>query len=737
LLACCFFLFAAQPVTVSSQAVLATCILAIILGLRALKAEGSLKAIFIMLAAFISVRYFIWRASSTLPPVEDVTSFVPAIILLGAELYALLVFVLGVFVVIDPVRRKPAMLRKDLDHYPTVDVFIPSYNEDDEILEATLTAAKHLRYPRDRFRVYLLDDGGTLQKREQMDPEQAHDAQERHMRLRALCERIGVNYLTRDRNERAKAGNINAALGRTDGDLILVLDADHVPTPGFLERTVGYFLEDPKLFLVQTPHFFINPDPVEKNLGTFGQMPSENEMFYGVIQPGLDKWNAAFFCGSAAVLRRQALEEIGGIAGSSITEDAETALDLHALGYNSVYVSEPLVAGLQPDTFDAFVGQRTRWSQGMTQIFVLKNPLFRRGLTIGQRLGYINSSFFWLFPFARLTFLLIPLAYLFGGLQIFYATIDEFAAYTIPHLIAMLVVSNALYGHVRWPFISELYEYVLSIFTFPAIISTILRPRKPTFRVTVKGKLTDEAFVSPLAWPLVLMVGLMFLGLAAGAWRYYAFPLEREVVLIVSFWVAINTVLALAGLGVICEQQQRRKAHRMPVRRRGHLLRDDGEVVKGVIDDLSSNGCRLRVPAHQVRGMDFQNRTIRIESDPLGLDKWVPFTMHVRSVIAEGKQYILGLEFLPQSQEEREDALLMFYGRSQDWEQFLSSRRKTPGLLLGTVWFAWIALRYSALAMTFLVRHWVLKKAPGQPVVEEVRDVLEEFDELLVKREAA
>ena len=72
---------------------------------------------------------------------------------------------------------------------------------------------------------------------------------------------------------------------------------------------MGYFGENPKLFLVQTPHFFINPDPLERNLKTFDKMPSENEMFYGIIQRGLDKWDASFFCGSAAVLRREALED--------------------------------------------------------------------------------------------------------------------------------------------------------------------------------------------------------------------------------------------------------------------------------------------------------------------------------------------------------------------------------------------------------------------------------------------
>ena len=191
-----------------------------------------------------------------------------------------------------------------------------------------------------------------------------------------------MNYLTRARNEHAKAGNLNNGLEHSTGELVAVFDADHAPARNFLRETVGYFATDQSLFLVQTPHFFINPDPLERNLGTFQTMPSENEMFYGVIQRGLDKWNAAFFCGSAAVLRREALDETNGFSGVSITEDCETALELHSRGWKSVYVDKPLIAGLQPDTFASFIGQRSRWAQGMMQILRYKFPPFKRGLRL-------------------------------------------------------------------------------------------------------------------------------------------------------------------------------------------------------------------------------------------------------------------------------------------------------------------------------------------------------------------
>lgn len=265
-----------------------------------------------------------------------------------------------------------------------------------------------MRYPDGKLNVFLLDDGATEQRCNSDNDEIAAAARKRKEIFSRMCEELGVHYHARERNVHAKAGNLNAGLGISKGELVVVFDADHAPSRDFLEQTVGYFSEDPKLFLVQTPHFFLNPDPIERNLDTFASMPSENEMFYGIVQKGLDNWNAAFFCGSAAVLRREALEEVGGFSGVSITEDCETALDLHSRGWNSLYVDKPMIAGLQPETFASFIGQRSRWCRGMIQILLLKNPLFRPGLTLAQRICYLSSSLFWLFPLPRAIFLVAP-----------------------------------------------------------------------------------------------------------------------------------------------------------------------------------------------------------------------------------------------------------------------------------------------------------------------------------------
>jgi cellulose synthase (UDP-forming) len=323
--------------------------------------------------------------------------------------------------VVDPLKRPDAPVQAEGD-LPSVDVFVPSYNEDNVLLASTLSAAKALDYPAQKLNVFLLDDGGTDEKCTQADPQKAVDAQNRRRELTQLCAQLNVHYVGRERNVHAKAGNLNAGMAVSNSDLVVVFDADHAPVREFLRETVGYFAKDPKLFLVQTPHVFLNPDPVEKNLGTWAHMPSENEQFYSVVQCGLDRWNAAFFCGSAAVLRREALDEVGGFSGITITEDCETALELHSRGWHSLYVDKPLIGGLQPESFGDFIGQRSRWCRGMMQILLLKNPLLKKGLSLPQRIGYLSSSLFWAFPFPRLIFTIAPLFFILFEMRVYVAT---------------------------------------------------------------------------------------------------------------------------------------------------------------------------------------------------------------------------------------------------------------------------------------------------------------------------
>lgn len=561
--------------------------------LKILQPKGALRMVALAIATVVVVRYVYWRATETLPPVSDLASFIPGIMLYAAELYSVIMLGLSLFVVAHP-RPERATPPIPAVGAPSVDVFIPSYNEPAELLERTLTAALSMDYPRDCFVVYLLDDGGTEEKRSSDDPEIAAAAMARHIELQALCERIGARYLTRARNEKAKAGNLNHGMAHSSGELIAVFDADHIPAPDFLRETVGHFLEEDELFLVQTPHFFANPDPVERNMGIHGRMPSENEMFYGMIQRGLDHWNGSFFCGSAAVMRRIALEQTDGFSGRSITEDCETALALHAKGWNSRYVSKQMISGLQPETFASFIGQRSRWAQGMIQILMLNRPQLKGGLTLAQRLCYSSSILFWLFPFARLAFLVAPLFYLLFDMRIFIASGSDFLAYTLSYMVASLLIQNMLYGGFRRPWMSEVYEFVQSFHLGAAVVAALLRPTRPTFRVTAKDELSHRDQVSELAGLFYAVFAALVLLQGYAAYRLVTEPENFWLLTIVSGWNMLNLLLSMCALGAVNER--RSTAPVAEVQHKAELIfGDDAAPLPVTITAISTSEARLQL----------------------------------------------------------------------------------------------------------------------------------------------
>lgn len=634
------------------------------------------RLVFLSLAAFLTLRYVWWRVTNTIS-YHDPMSFIAAIALFLAEIYGVTVYLLGIFVNINPLHRKPMPLPADKTLWPSVDVLVPSYNEPQDMLEITLMAALNMRYPRDKVRVCLLDDGGTVQKCNDSNLAKALEARQRHHELESMCIRLGVSYITRERNLHAKAGNINSALEHLNGELVLILDADHVPTVDFLENTTGIFIADEKMFLVQTPHFFINPDPIERNLDLFKDMPAENEMFYRVIQHGLDFWNSAFFCGSAAVLRRKFLDEIGGISGQSITEDAETALTLHARGYRSAYIGRPMIAGLQPETYTGFVVQRVRWAQGMVQILLLKNPLLQQGLSWWQRLCYFSSAFFWFFAYARLIFVLAPAAYLIFGLRIYDANLQSFLAYALPHVIGSIIVSDFLFGKVRWTFISELYELMQGFYSFPGIVRVLKSPRSPSFMVTPKGEQLEENFITKLAGPFYATFIITIISLAMGVYRYQTFPLDRDVVIITMGWEIFNLTILIAALGALYERRQRRGQPRMPATISGEIQFPDRSKLwhPCEIRDLSAGGALISTGLLQdIVDIKATKGRMRTYNPALERISEIELRFCRQQTDRKNSKMLFGAEFISHSDTEKRELIAIALGDSQRWIDFLQSR---------------------------------------------------------------
>ena len=692
-----------MPVSIPSQFTTSAAILAAMMVLYIFKSSGVSRQIFLALGTAIILRYVYWRATSTLPPIDSLVDFVPAVVLLLAELFCVLMLAMSLFVTSDPIER-PAAPRFDDAALPSVDVFVPSYNEGTRLVAVTLAAAKALDYPADKLRVHLLDDGGTDEKCESDNPAVAEAAWTRRNALQALCADLGVNYITRERNVHAKAGNLNNGLRHTGGDLVVVFDADHAPTPEFLRETVGHFVADTGLFLVQTPHFFLNPDPIERNLGTFSVMPSENEMFYGTIQKGLDNWNSAFFCGSAAVLRRSALEEVGGFSGLSITEDCETALELHSRGWRSLYVDRPMIAGLQPETFASFIGQRSRWCAGMMQILLMKNPLFKRGLSLAQRICYLSSSMFWFFPLPRLAFLFAPLLYIFFNMKIYVANQQEFVAYTAMYMVAVTLMQSYNYGKVRWPWVSELYEYCQSIYLIRPLLGVFINPRKPKFNVTSKSQTLAEDQVSSLAAPYYVIFLILAAAEAMVFYRYRTEPLSRDLLLVIAIWNSFNLAIAGLALGVVSERRERRESPRLDTSRRARLeLADQSHDV--IVEDVSQGGLRVEVVGKAIK-LPKDVRVGDLIVQPGGKAE------HLRVHVAlagnrnsGGKTNSLGLRFYGGSHDQYVGVANLLYGDLSQLRKARLLRRRARGMTRGTIQFLAWSVAQTVRGFSYLLFH--------------------------------
>jgi cellulose synthase (UDP-forming) len=437
----------------------------------------------------LTLRYLLWRSLSTLnvsTPLDGVFS----IGLFFLELLMLTSSTIQLFLMlrVRDRRREADWLATDVEegrYTPTVDILIPTYNEPVFILKRTVIGCQAIDYVHKQ--IYLLDDT-------------------RRPEVKTLAEELGCHYLTRPDNRFAKAGNLNHAIHQTTSDLIVVFDADFVPTTNFLTRTVGFF-QDPQVALVQTPQSFYNPDPIARNLGLENVLTPEEEVFYRQIQPIRDGAGSVICSGTSFVVRRSALEAMGGFVTDSLSEDYFTGIRLSAQGYRLVYLDEKLSAGLAAENIAAHAIQRLRWARGTLQAFFIKsNPLTIRGLNLIQRLAHLEGLLHWFTSISRVGFLLMPLAYSFLGVIPLQATAAELLYFFLPYYLVQLAVFSWLNYRSRSALLSDIYSLVLCFPLALTVIQAMLNPFARGFKVTPKGTASDRySFNWNLAWPLLVL----------------------------------------------------------------------------------------------------------------------------------------------------------------------------------------------------------------------------------------
>ena len=477
-----------------------------------------------------------------------------------------------------------------------VALLIPTYDEPAEVLLPTVAAAVSLTPAHE---TWVLDDGAREWVRE-------------------LAARLGARYLARPEHDHGKAGNLNYALDRVDAEIIGVLDADHVPASGFLEHTLGYF-DDPRVAVVQTPQEFYNIDSFEHHhhprrwLGSRVERDrrgerdahgprdesrfGEQRLFYRAIQPGKNRWDAAFWCGTSALVRVEALREVGGVAEETVTEDIHTTIRMQRRGWRTVYHNEVLARGLAARNAEEYFTQRLRWGTGAMQVLHAERPITGPGLSFAQRLAYASTLLGWFDSWRTLGYLLVPPAVLFSGAVPIQASALVFGVLFGTTFVLQRIALSLLARGYAPQSMSMLFEVVRMQTVLQATSTYLLRRARP-FRVTAKAGASEHRRVAapPVLWAILGLSGasaIWFACTLAGltplhytvAWTAYG----------AAGWLVFNGVLVAAAIARVRSDRfavDRRSAVRLRI---GAPVTLDGRP--GYIRDISMGGAQVRIPA--------------------------------------------------------------------------------------------------------------------------------------------
>jgi cellulose synthase (UDP-forming) len=475
----------------------------------------NLRRIIAVVAIAVTIYYLFWRVTETFNPNALVFSWALWI----AELFGFITTILFYFSVWRPKRRTaPPPLEGR-----TVDVLIPTYDEAITVLRKTLLACNDLTYP---HRTLVLDDGERAEVKE-------------------LCRELGCVYIARPSHDDAKAGNINYGLQLSTAEFIAIFDADHAPLPHFIDRIIGYF-KDEEVAFVQTPQAFYNIDSFmhrvdERKRYVWG----EQGLFYDLIQPGRDHWNAAYFVGSCALMRRKAIDDIEGFATGSITEDMMTSIRLQSEGWSSVYHNEQLAYGIAAETILPFHIQRRRWGLGGWQVFFKANPLFVRGLSFQQRLCYLASLIYPIEGFQKLVFYITPPIALFTGILPMRALDIHYLLHFVPYYTISLYAFNEMGRGFGGNLMLEQFSMGKFVTYIRSFFALLLPKRLRSFKVTPKGD-GSQAPYTLLAPQLIVFI----VSVASILWALVQLVLQIRsdefIIAVNSLWALYNSGLALA-----------------------------------------------------------------------------------------------------------------------------------------------------------------------------------------------
>lgn len=527
-----------------------------------------------LLAVLIQIRYLIWRTFFTLD-YESSADFLAVYGTYAADLFFSVMVVTTAFFkwhlepndTLAPIKLEECRMIEDQS--ASVDVFICTLNEPVEILRRTICAAKNIDYTNKM--VYVLDDGA----REEIEQ---------------LALELEVNYISRVERTYYKAGNLNNAFKQTNGDFILSLDSDHLPAVSILKIALPHFEKDNNVWAVQFAYRYLNPGIVEKTVD-YPRGNTQKTYFDFIGAPAMDKWGSMIWFGSCAVLKRESLDQINGIAVGSIAEDVHTTYELLAKKWKTVYVPVPQSLALCPETIRGHFTQQIRWCTGSLHLIFFKGLLFKKGLSLPQRLCLFHNGSEYLSCFPTMWYILfMPLVViLLKGLPVSVSA-NEIMVMWLPLFYVVLLRVNTISGMKNsHSIVGNAYVYLCAPVLMAVQIKKILTGYKLKFKATEKGRLKSKRSNFDFLWIYLPMLFLIFFAAVNMSVSFILFP-SLMIIWVVFIWYCV--LILTNVICVVLEDTQPTSMHSVDINLEASLLTKRGDI-KGRLVRVSDSGATI------------------------------------------------------------------------------------------------------------------------------------------------
>ena len=402
---------------------------------------------------------------------------------------------------------RAATPEKTPDENASVAILIPARHEPRQVIAYTLLTCSNIAYPNKN--VYLLDDSSIESFKQE---------------ARELANTYGVEIFSRADNRGAKAGLINDFLRTVNAKYIAIFDADQNPMPEFLNKVIPFLEADDKLAFVQTPQFYTNTwvSPVA-NVSNVQQA-----VFFEYVCEGKSRHESMFCCGTNVVIRRTALDDVGGFEEDTVTEDFATSLKMHRKHWKSIYYNKAYTFGMAPEDLGSYFKQQSRWAMGSFQLLRKLVVLFVtniKALRPIQWFEYALSSSYYLMGLADFFLIAGPIMYIFFNIPTFFMAPEVYILTFVPYFLLSFLIYYSSMGRKHYSAKNIIKVQMLSMMTMPVYVWAfvqVLFNIKKGFQITAKGGGRRVPWNS--LWIQFILLGLQVSALTWGTYRLYEEP---------------------------------------------------------------------------------------------------------------------------------------------------------------------------------------------------------------------